>query len=378
MKATIVRIVLCLLFFGVVAISPANAETIEAEISAETAILIDEESGRILFEKNKDQPMRIASITKIMTAVLALEHGDLEEEVKVSEEAVRAEGSSLYLQAGTKIPLEDLVYGLMLRSGNDSAVAIAEHVGGSLEGFSIMMNEKAEQLGMNNSYFNNPHGLDDHEQHYSSAHDMARLMQYAMKDEQFRAISATETYKTDNPAEDWNYEWRNKNKLLTSLYSYTTGGKTGYTKRAKRTLVTTAEKEGDRFIAVTLNAPSDWNDHIRMYEEGFEAFDTITLAEEGKQPLVQAPEGKDVYLHEAIRYPLTEEERKRVRQAATFHSPRERRSEHEERVTQEVGHLTFELDDRTIARSPLFEEKQLDQQEGWRDRIWRMIRSFME
>ena len=153
----------------------------------------------------------------------------------------------------------------MLRSGNDAAVAIAEHVGGSVEGFVFLMNQKAAEIGMRNTHFANPHGLDDSENHYSTAYDMALLMQYAMKNKEFRKISGTEVYRAPAaPGEDWDRVWRNKNKLLTSLYEYCTGGKTGYTKRAKRTLVTTASKGGMDLIAVTLDAPDDWNDHIAM------------------------------------------------------------------------------------------------------------------
>src|SRR5690606_21748814 len=142
--------------------------------------------GRVLFEKNAHTKMRIASITKIMTAIIAVESGKLNEMVKVSPNAVRTEGSSLYLQPNEKIKLEQLVYGLMLRSGNDAAVAIAEHVGGSLEGFVFLMNQKAAEIGMINTEFANPHGLDDHENHYSTSYDMAILTRYAMQNEKFR------------------------------------------------------------------------------------------------------------------------------------------------------------------------------------------------
>lgn len=188
----------------------------------------------------------------------------MSEQTKTSRRAIYTEGSSIYLEQGEKMSIEDLIYGLMLRSGNDAAVAISEHIGGSVEGFVHLMNEKADWLGMTNTAFKNPHGLHE-ENHYSTAYDMAILMRYAMNNKVFREISGTNFYQ----AKMRSYGWKNKNKLLTSLYDYCTGGKTGFTKISGRTLVTTAEKENQQLIAVTLNAPDDWNDHISMYELGF-------------------------------------------------------------------------------------------------------------
>ena len=255
----------------------------QISVNSYSAIVMDEKTGRVFYEKNVHEKRRIASITKIMTAILAIESGKLQETVTVSEKATKTEGSSIYLQPGEKIKLEDLVYGLMLRSGNDAAVAIAEHVGGSIEGFVYLMNEKAEQIGMINTHFANPHGLDDHEEHYSTAYDMALLTQYAMKNEKFRQISNTKVYRAPHPKEKWQREWVNKNRLVTGLYKYSTGGKTGYTKRAKRTLVSTASKDGMDLIAVTLNTPSstDWDEHIRMFEYVFDHYDYYTILEEG-------------------------------------------------------------------------------------------------
>ena len=224
---------------------------------------MEQQSGRILYEKEAHEVRRIASITKIMTAILAIESGKLNDSVKVTENAVRAEGSSIYLKPGETIKLEDLVYGMMLRSGNDAAAAIAEHVGGSLEGFVYLMNQKASEIGMDQTHFANPHGLDDHEDHYSTAYDMALLTRYAMSNDTYKQISGTKVHRAPNPTENWDRVWKNKNRLLTELYDYTTGGKTGYTKRAKRTLVTTATKGDLNLIAVTLNGPDDWNDHIK-------------------------------------------------------------------------------------------------------------------
>ncbi|WP_425484282.1 D-alanyl-D-alanine carboxypeptidase family protein [Halobacillus locisalis] len=265
-------------------------------VSAEHAVLMDSESGRVLFEKDAYDSSLIASTTKIMTAIIAIESGKLEEKVDVSSRAVRTEGSSIYLTEDEEILLRDLVYGLMLRSGNDSAVAIAEHVGGSVEGFTQMMNEKALWLGMNASHFENPHGLDG-ETHYSSAYDLGLLMAYSMKNDTFREVTSSEKYRSDNR----DYAWMNKNKLLTKYYEPTTGGKTGFTKKAGRTLVSSAEKDGLELIAVTLNAPDDWNDHQRMYEWGFENFETVKLQSKG---IIEA-NGEEYYIPRDVYVPLS-------------------------------------------------------------------------
>ncbi|MEI3596794.1 MULTISPECIES: D-alanyl-D-alanine carboxypeptidase family protein [unclassified Oceanobacillus] len=235
------------------------------DVSAAQAILMDAESGQVLFEKDAFEARPIASITKIMTAILAIESGKMDEKATVSRNAIYTEGSSIYLEQGEKITIQDLVYGLMLRSGNDAAVAIAEHIGESEEGFVYLMNEKAMWLGMDQTHFTNPHGLDD-EEHYSSAYDMALLTREAMKNKQFREISGSTSYLSENRS----YSWRNKHKLVTGYYENATGGKTGYTKQTGRTLVTTAEKNGHSLIVVTLNAGNDWNDHIALFEWGFE------------------------------------------------------------------------------------------------------------
>lgn len=235
------------------------------DVSASQAVLMDLDSGEVLFAKEAHERRPIASITKIMTALIAVESGKMEEEAVVSRKAIYTEGSSIYLEQGEKIKIKDLVYGLMLRSGNDAAVAIAEHIGGSEEGFVCLMNEQARWLGMDNTNFMNPHGL-DHEEHYSTAYDMALLTKEAMNNEMFREVSGTVSYLSENRS----YSWRNKHRLVTGYYSYSTGGKTGYTSKSGRTLVTTAEKNGSQLIVVTLNGPNDWNDHISLFEWGFE------------------------------------------------------------------------------------------------------------
>lgn len=280
-------------------------------VSARNAVLMEQETGRVLYQKQAHEKRNIASITKIMTAIVAIESGYLDETAVASRKAVYTEGSSIYLEQGEKMSVEDLVYGLMLRSGNDAAIAIAEEVGGSLEGFVHLMNEKANWIGMKNSHFANPHGLDEKD-HYSTAYDMALLMRYAMENDIFRKVSGTTLYKAENRT----YAWGNKNKLLTRYYDYCTGGKTGFTKISGRTLVTTAEKNGMELIMVTLNGPDDWNDHRQTFEWGFKQYSMKKIQDKGEyiQNTSDIEGNVSGYIWEDVLVPLTKEEAKHVKQ----------------------------------------------------------------
>ncbi|WP_285874789.1 D-alanyl-D-alanine carboxypeptidase family protein [Halalkalibacter oceani] len=358
----------------IITASPSNgsAETRNFSVSAEAAILMESESGRVLYAKNEHNPMRIASITKIMTALLAIESGKMDEMVKVSTRAEGTEGSSIYLQAGEEIKLEDLVYGLMLRSGNDAAVAIAEHVAGSLEGFVFLMNEKASQLGMTNTSFQNPHGLDDHEDHYSTAYDMAILTQYAMENELYRTISGTKSYRSEG---ETTRVWRNKNRLLTELYSLSTGGKTGFTKRARRTLVSTAEKDEMDLIAVTLDAPSDWHDHMNMFNWAFTTYTIQTLVEEGIQKKIKDEFYKDRLLAPyEFSYPLSEEEEEEVKKEIVVYRPPAKERQDQFVPPQPVGKVELTLGEERIGQVPLYYDAPPDEEkEGFLRRFFELF-----
>ncbi|MEW9500260.1 D-alanyl-D-alanine carboxypeptidase family protein [Jeotgalibacillus marinus] len=298
-------IMIVILGFSVASYSTSAANPPSA--SADQAILIEAESGRVLYEKNAHDEQKIASITKIMTAHLAIKYGDLEEMVKISSEASITEGSSLYLKAGQKVSLNDLVYGLMLRSGNDAAVAIAEHISGTVEEFSKLMNKEAKEIGMENSNFTNPHGLDLDDVHYSSSFDMAILTQEAMKDDTFASIFGTTNHKAESI--DPSPVWRNKHRLVNGLYPHATGGKTGYTKQAGRTLVTVAERDGMELIVVTIRASNDWNDHMSLFEYGFENYKMETILQPVTFPPLPGQAENEYYtVTDAFRYPVTEEE----------------------------------------------------------------------
>lgn len=342
-----------LLFTLLLPLSSHAKADISLSVSARSAILIDGQSGRVLFGKDEHEKRRIASITKIMTAVLAIESGKMKDTVKVSKRAIQAEGSSIYLKEGQKVSLEDLTYGLMLRSGNDAAVAIAEHVGGSLEGFIFMMNQKAAELGMENTNFQNPHGLDDHKNHYSSAYDMAILTKYAMKHKQYQKIAGTTFYK----AKTMEGYWKNKNKLLTGLYEYSTGGKTGYTKLAKRTLVSTAAKGDAQLIAVTINAPDDWKDHISMFEYAFDHYKTYVLAEKGRLASLKGTfYEKKAFIKRDVDYFLNEDEKKLVKIETEMLTPEKKWKKNAEAIPDVVGKMTILLDGQVIEQLPIFYE----------------------
>lgn len=257
-KTHVSRILTLILLLSLLPVTyPARA----LETSASAAILLDASTGQVLYEKNPDKQMLIASTTKIMTALVALRDGKMTDTVTVSRNAAGTEGSSMYLKAGETLTLEALLYGLMLSSGNDAAVAIAEHVAGSVSAFAGRMNETARSLEMWHSSFANPHGL-NHPDHYSTARDMAKLANAAMNNETLRRITSTKTVTLAGRS------MKNHNKLLWSLEGCI-GLKTGYTKAAGRTLVTCCERGGRRLIAVTLKDGDDWNDHRKMYEYGF-------------------------------------------------------------------------------------------------------------
>lgn len=341
-------LLICLLCTGVLP-EKVNGEPV---VSAKSAILMDQDSGRVIFEQNIHEISRIASITKIMTALLAIESGKMNKTVKISDDAIGTEGSSLFLKNGEKMKLEDLVYGLMLRSGNDAAAAIAEEVGGSPEGFVYLMNKKAEEIGMTNSHFTNPHGLDNTKDHYSTAYDMALLTRYAMHNSEYKKIAGTKVHRAPNSMENWDYRWINKNRLLTSLYKYSTGGKTGYTKLAKRTLVSTATKDNMNLIAVTLNGPDDWNDHINMFESTFTSYHQEEILSAGEVNKVGIKQYQNnLYIKTKFMYPLTKDEEDKVKIDYLLLKPHWK---DERDIPEVVGKAVIYLDGKEIGKRSVF------------------------
>ena len=265
-------------------------------VHAESYVVLSGADNTIVEEKNKDEKQSVASISKIMTAVIAIEHGQLDESFAVDDEINKAYGSSVYLKQGQQVTMRDLLYGLMLRSGNDAAVEIAKHVAGSQEAFVELMNHKAAEIGMSNTTFSNPSGLDEEDGgNISTANDMAVLMSYAMKNKEFRTITGSKYYTTD-----WNMRWKNKNRLLFD-YPFTVGGKTGFTKKAGRTLVSAAEHDGVESIVVTLREGDDFAFHEQKHTEVFQKMDVVTIMRKGDYTVngrkFHVPETLKVTLH---------------------------------------------------------------------------------
>lgn len=229
---------------------------------AENYIIIGVNDDQVIEAKDEHEVRSIASITKIMTCLLALEKGDFTDMWIVGDEVLEASGSSIYLVSGQQVSMRSLLYGLMLKSGNDAALVIADRVGGSVEKFVEMMNERAQEIGMTDTVFHNPHGLDvGMEGNYSTAYDMALLMKEALKNPMFVEIISTADYTSE-----WGARWHNSNQLL-SDFPFCIGGKTGYTSKAGRTLVTAAEKDGAQYVIVTLNMQERFEFHQAKYEE---------------------------------------------------------------------------------------------------------------
>jgi D-alanyl-D-alanine carboxypeptidase len=239
------------------------------DISARSAIVVEARSGAVLFEHDADTRRGMGSTTKIMTALVALEHAQLDDTVTVKPAWAGVEGSSIYLRANQTITMEDLLYGLLLVSGNDAAVTIAGHVAGGVPEFCELMNAKARELGCTNTRFANPHGLTD-ENHYTSARDMATIMRAAMQNETFARITGTKYHDAMGQS------WKNHNKLLWD-YEGCIGGKTGYTEATGRSLVTCVERDGVRVIAVTLYDGNDWVDHAALYNYAFGKFERVSV-----------------------------------------------------------------------------------------------------
>lgn len=243
-------------------------------VSARHAILMDADTGAVLYEKDADAQSLIASTTKIMTGLLVCESCDLDEKVTVTADAVGIEGSSVYLKAGETLTVRDLLYGMLLHSGNDAATALALHISGSVEQFAEQMNKKARELGLQNTHFANPHGLDD-EGNYGSARDLATLTSYALKNPDFAQAVRTKSYRAGERY------FTNHNKLLWRCEGVI-GVKTGFTKKAGRILVSAAERNGRTLICVTVSAPDDWNDHCRLLDYGFSRYVMLKIAAKGE------------------------------------------------------------------------------------------------
>jgi len=242
--------------------------------SAESYVLMDAQTGRILEQRLPQKRALIASTTKIMTALVVCEQCNVLDRVCIPQEAVGIEGSSIYLKAGEVLTVQELLYGMMLHSGNDAATALAIYCGGTVEGFAELMNDKARNIGLLNTHFANPHGLDAPD-HYSTAEDLAKLAAYAMENPIFEKTVSTKTVNISGRS------LRNHNKLLWKIEG-ADGVKTGYTRAAGRILVSSAVRQGRRLICVTISDPNDWQDHEQLLERGFSRYSVCQAVTKGQ------------------------------------------------------------------------------------------------
>ena len=260
--------------FTVIWFLPVCSKASQVLVSAESAVVLNAYTGEILYSKNPYEKRGMASTTKIMTSLVALEYGNLTDTVKAKLSDVTVEGTSIGLKDGDEVSLETLVAGMLLESGNDAANVTATMIAGSKEKFSELMNKKAKELGMLSTNFKNPSGLTQ-EGHYSTAYDMALLASSAIKNQKFRELCSTRSYKATYGTPKYQRTFYNHNKFL-SVFDGALGIKTGFTKASGRCLVTAAERDGVTLVAVTLNARDDWNDHVKMMEYAFGILETKT------------------------------------------------------------------------------------------------------
>ncbi|MDD5017746.1 MAG: D-alanyl-D-alanine carboxypeptidase [Eubacteriales bacterium] len=317
MKKAISKILTVLL--AISAVFAYNVDTPKADtdvdLSAASAILIEATTGRVLYEQNAYEQMPMASTTKIMTAILAIENCDICETVVVGQNASGVEGSSIWLSVGEKMALSDMLFGLMLASGNDAAVAIAEHVAGSVDAFVDMMNKKAKEIGAYNTNFVNPNGLPV-DGHYTTAYDLALISAYAMQNAYFCEIVKTEYKSISWEGHEWNRVVKNKNQILWN-YEGGNGIKTGYTDEAGRCLCAAANRDGLQLISVVLCAPDMFNDCMSLMDYGFENYASRLILEADEligNVMVEKgiEEGFLVYTQCDVYYPLTDEEYKQI------------------------------------------------------------------
>ena len=324
-------------------------------------IVMDADSKRVIEGANTQEKKLIASTTKIMTALIALENGALDEKIKVDKDVLKAYGSNIYIEIDEEITLGDLLYGLLLRSGNDAAIEIANVIAGSMDKFVQMMNDKAKEIGMNSTTFINSSGLENEKKqgNTSTAYDMALLMSYAINNKDFVEISgtkrhiATTNYKT--------YDWHNKNKLLTS-YKYTIAGKTGFTKLARRTLVTAALKDDKRLVIVTLNDPDDFDTHKYLYEKNFKKYNKVTILKKGKINVPNNVFYDNLYIDKDINVLLTPLEEKNI----IINYELEKKTKYEDREV--VGTVLIKLDNKIISKEPIYVSKGNDKKNDSKDK----------
>ena len=344
---------------------PINIKAYES--SASSVVLMDMDSLNVIYGENMHDVRSVASISKIMTAIVAIENSDVNSTVTIGEEITKAYGSGIYIKQGEEITLESLLYGLMLRSGNDAALAIANYVGGDIDNFVELMNEKAVEIGMKNTTFNNPHGLDENGGNLSTAYDMALLTSYAMQNENYRKIVSTKKYTLRTNMNY--YSWINKHKLLHS-HNYITGGKTGFTDIAKRTLVTTASKDNINLVVVTLNDGNDFVDHINLFEEAFANYSNYNILKKGEIEIIDENYYTDkLYINNDFNYSLNNNEQNNV--LLNFKLEKKKNYNNND----EVGIVEVLINNQKVHEEKIYVEKKedlsfWDKLKAWFSNLW--------
>jgi serine-type D-Ala-D-Ala carboxypeptidase (penicillin-binding protein 5/6) len=356
MKMKICLILAICLFFSGFTYQPKEKSK-NVNLDSIAGVVIDQDSGRILYSKNGNKVLAMASTTKIITCIVAIEKGNLNDIVVVSERAASVRGSSAGLKPGEKIKLEELLYGLMLRSGNDAAIAIAEHLGGNVEGFIKLMNEKALELGALNTSFATPHGLDAQE-HFTTAEDLAKITAYAMKNEFFAKIASTKSISS-GVSGAFNREYGNINKFIYRMEN-ADGVKTGYTGNAGKCLVASVKHTYGRYICVVLNSGDRWKDAEKLAKFANDNYKFIKVFDKdesvnrlrvygGDQKYITGKIDKELYL------PVKEEEMQKVKMdvyvPSVIFSPV---SENET-----IGNVVAQINDVVVAKYPLKSDREI-------------------
>lgn len=324
---------------------PLKIMAMQVQDTSKSSIVMDLNSGRILYQKNSNQQRLIASTTKIMTAIIAIENADINKKVVVGNEVLSMYGTNIYIEVGEKIKIIDLLYGLLLRSGNDASETLAAAVSGSEKKFVELMNAKAKEIGMSNTIFKNPHGLDEVTQNYSTAADMAILSRYASKNKTYRKIVST-SKKTVSTGKK-TYLWYNRNKLLNN-YEYCTGGKNGYTPSAGKTLVTTAKKDDLNLTIVTLHDPNEYQTHQSLYEFIFSKYKAYTIVDKNNFYIDKNFYDGNIYIKKSFVYPLTVEELDKISTKV------ELLKKSKSSTKSKVGKIIISLDNKKIGTIPIY------------------------
>lgn len=315
-KFTLVLISLIVLCVGVFVPIVSQSMPAYASSSAKGMCVLEKDTGRVLYSKNMNEKLPMASTTKIMTLITVLQNcDDLDQYIQVDDSAVGVEGTSIYLRKGEIIKVRDLLYGLMLRSGNDAATALACHIGGSVEGFCKLMNELATKIGAKNSHFNNPHGLDD-PKHYTTAYDLALITAYALNNPIFKEVVSTKNHVIpETNMSDIRY-LTNKNKLLSRLDGCV-GVKTGFTSKAGRCLVSACERDNMTTVCVVLNCGPMFEESESLLNASFNEYNHTLLVDKNKEipnKVIENTEGERLYIYPEndFYYPLKENEKDKV------------------------------------------------------------------